>query len=177
MPLITSPSPLKLMNEGWWTADSDRHMQQTDMSGWSEDLAVPRLLYSSLVCYGKKEIFEELQPLCSERWVSTVEINISNLPAFRILKAQGSSLVSPSEPLPILVMLQTGRLSGVYFVGCLQFLARGRTYKLVHSFEGPTGFWDPHLIDHNVLSGNTSVIYTRNYQQMNCPLRSTSCDR
>lgn len=119
----------------------------------------------------KKEIPEELQPLCSEGWVSTIEINISNLPVFCILDAQGFSLVSPSEPLPILITLQTGRLSGVYFVGYLQFLARGRTYKLVHSFAGPTEFWDPLLRDHNVLSGNTSVIYT-NYQQMNCPLPS-----
>lgn len=52
---------------------------------------------------------------------------MNNLPVFFILNAQGSYLVSPSEPLPILVTLQTGRLSGVYFEGYLQFLARGRT--------------------------------------------------
>lgn len=69
--------------------------------------------------------------------------------------------------------------------GCLGFilwdvcgsLQRRRTYKLVHSFEGPTGFWDPLLIDHDVLSGNTSVIFTRSDQQMKSPLPSTFCSR
>lgn len=69
-------------------------------------------------------------------------------------------MVSPSEPLPILVTLKTGRLSAVYFEGYLQFLARGRTYKLTHSFKGPTGFWHALLIGHNVLQENISVIYT-----------------
>lgn len=60
-------------------------------------------------------------------------MTVRNLPVFCV-GAQGSSLVSPFDPLPTLVTLRTGRLSGVYSLGCLQFLARGRTYKL----EDPT---------------------------------------
>lgn len=64
-------------------------MQQTEMSRWSEDLVVPRLLYRSFI-YEKKEIFEELKGLCSGIspiewwWINTIEINISNVFGFAI---------------------------------------------------------------------------------------------
>lgn len=71
---------------------------------------------------------------------------------------------------------QEGCLGFILWDVCSSLQEEGVT-KLVHSFGGPARFWDPLLINHNVLSENTSVIFTRNYQQMKCPFPSAFCDR
>ncbi|KAM6338303.1 LOW QUALITY PROTEIN: integrin alpha-E [Alca torda] len=149
-------------------------MQQTGMSGWSQALAMPRLLYSSLMCCRKKGDFGGV----------TASAVRGDSALLRLMSSQFSVFLMHKAPLWFQHLNHFPFWSRYKQEGCLGFilwdvcssLQRRRTYKLVHSFEGPTGFCDQLLIDHNVLSGNTSVIFTRSDQQMKSPLPSAFCN-